>query len=401
LIRKAIDRGIVVISLDNRPHNPGHALAHEWVDCSTRDCDRVLEYARLLRIDGIATMASDVGLPTLGHVAERLQLPGCPSSVARCVTNKAAFRAFQHATPGLSAPRFVSGEAFSELFPRVCARLTPPLLFKPVDSSGSRGITRVNALTERRCRAAFEAARQFSASGTVCVESHVHGRDASGDGFVIGGRLAATVTHKYSTGFVPLGHGLPSRFDERDLERICVEVERTCAALGYRDGPIDFDVRVAADQVTVVELSARLGGNGIPALVERTKGIDLVALNVAHALGDEVRLEGARGTSASAGSFIFGSRYQGRLCSVAAEAEIRTAVPEVFEYRLHRQVGESVVPFEHSGNSIGHVLFDLDTPAAYESTVARITRALAMVIETRLERHAEAIGNAYAATATF
>jgi biotin carboxylase len=333
-------------------------------------------------------MASDVAVLTLGAVTERLGLPGCSAAVARRFTNKAEFRAFQHASGGLSAPPFVAGRDFGDLYRRLRDVVPPPVVFKAVDSSGSRGVSVVETLSEAACQEAFLLAQHFSRSRTVCAEAFVAGDDVSGDGFLSGGRLRAVVTRKYSAGLVPLGHRVPTDLDPDTVRRVIAEVERTCVAGAYLDGPLDFDVRVSPSHVTVLEMSARLGGNGIPGLIERTSGVDLVGLAVSYALGEQVDVGRPFDLCGAAGSYVFGSARAGVLRSLVSGSELREAVPEVFEFELHRRPGEQVSRFEHGGHAIGHALFDCTTPATYESVVARIAGALRLDVKPETTGHA-------------
>jgi biotin carboxylase len=380
LIRKAVSRGVWVVTVSNVPRNAGHAEAHHSVHCSVTDAEGVLAVARELAIDGAATMASDAAVPALAIVSEQLGLPGYSPAIAKRLTNKAEFRAFQRSSRGLLAP-FVAGQAFDTLFARLKSEVRPPLVFKAADTSGSRGISIVATLDEAECRDAFTRAQQFSPSGTVCAESFVPGDDVSGDGFLCEGRLVAVVTTKYSVDLVPVGHAVPTHLNEDSIGRINDEVERTCEAAGYRNGPVDFDVRVGPTSVTVIELSPRLGGNGIPAIAERATGLDFVSLTVAHALGEPVNVPACVDSRHGAGSMVFGSGEEGVLRMVTTGDDLRRAVPEVFEFQLHVAPGERVQRFVHSGHGVGHVLFDCESPAAYTGIVRRIQQALRLEVE--------------------
>jgi formate-dependent phosphoribosylglycinamide formyltransferase (GAR transformylase) len=213
LIQKAVARGLWAITVDNVPGNVGHTASQQFVECSTTDAAGVLDWARRLRIDGIVTMASDVAVPTLGHVADALGLPGCPAAVARTLTNKTIFRRFQAERGDLQVPAFVVGHQFDDVFARLSTAFTPPVLFKPADSSGSRGLTRVEALDHKSCRAAFERALRFSRCGLVCAESFVEGIDVSGDGMLRSGGWQGVFTRKRSNAYVPYGHELPTDLD--------------------------------------------------------------------------------------------------------------------------------------------------------------------------------------------
>lgn len=380
IIEKALAMGLYVITVDNIPENPGHRLAQQTVHCSTVDCQGVVRAAREHQIHGIVTFASDVATVAAACVAERFRLPGCSLDAAQIMSNKAHFRAFQHRCGQVSTPHFVAGSRLDDLFDSIQA-LTPPVMFKPVDTSGSRGISRVDDICLSACETAWDLARGHSRSQTVCVEEYVEGIHCSGDGFLMGGRLFAVITDKYKQGYVPTGHSLPTRLERTDRRRVLIEVTENCAALGYSNGPIDFDVVVTPNRVTVIEISPRLGGNGIPTLIQRATGIDLTTATVSAALGAKVNLPVEAEVRNPCGSLVFGSQSAGVLRRLASAKEVHTAVPEVFEYAVHYEPGDSAPAFLHSGNRLGHALFDCCGPADYQDVILRIEDALQLEVD--------------------
>ncbi len=119
------------------------------------------------------TFASDVATATVAYVAEHLGLVVRPVEVAETMSNKANFRRFQHAHH-LTCPDFAIIDRLADLDGALLA-LTPPLIFKPVDTSGSRGITKVDAIDGAACQLAYHTARNFARSGVVSVETFVCG----------------------------------------------------------------------------------------------------------------------------------------------------------------------------------------------------------------------------------
>lgn len=380
LIRTAVELGFYVITVDNLPDNVGHKLANWSVNCSTVDLACVLAAAAELQIDGIATFASDVATQSVGYVANQLGLAGCSLLVAQTMSNKAKFRAFQRQHAGvLNSPGFASGDSMPAIADDVVV-LTPPLLFKPVDTSGSRGIVRVDSEDWEQYQSAFDYAQSFSRSKVVCVEEYIEGEDVSGDGFMVDGKLSAVITHKRKRQFVPIGHSLPTHLSPEDQERVLAEVAAHCHALGYHDGPLDFDVRVAPGRVVVLEMSPRLGGNGIPMIIHRATGVDLMAATLRFAIGQRVELPAQLAITRSCGSWIFGSTSAGQIVSVADKPTMQAAVPEVFEYVVHCQIGDMVPSFVHSGNSLGYVLFDNPPGCNYSEMIERVERTLQLVV---------------------
>jgi carbamoylphosphate synthase large subunit len=381
-IKKAVNSGFKVFSVDNIPDSIGHKHSHQYVNCSTVDKKGVLRAAEALNVDGIVTFASDVAMPTVGYVTAQLGLTGPGQSVTETMANKHRFRVFQRENR-LNHPNFVTAERREDLA-RQISNLTPPLLFKPVDTSGSRGISMVSKPDPASCALAFEYAKGYSRSKTVCVEQYVEGSDVSGDGILSDGRfMFAAITKKYKRDLLVTGHRIPTDISTDDQYRVIAEVVKTCIAIGYMDGPLDFDVRISKDQVTVLELSPRLGGNGIPMIIERATGVDLFSAAIQLSLGYKVSLPEKVEINRSCGAIIFGSDTDGILKHIAADQEILDAVPEIFGYHLSFKIGDEVPIFTHGGNSLGYALFDCPPQETYTSIIARIKNALQIRVSNK------------------
>ena len=379
-IKKAVHLGCKVITVDNLPHSIGHKYSHQYVNCSTVDKEGVLKAAVDHEIDGIVTFASDVAIPTLGYVAEQLGLSGPGQAVAETMANKARFRVFQSENR-LNHPKFVLAQRFDE-FERKMTEFNSALMFKPVDTSGSRGISMLSKPDPAPCYSAFNYAQGYSRSKTVCIEQYVEGSDVSGDGFLTDGRfLFAVITKKYKRDFVVTGHRIPTDLSEDDQNRVMEEVAKTCTAIGYMNGPLDFDVRIADDHVTVIELSPRVGGNGIPLLIERGTGVDLFSATIQQSLRYDIKLPAKADINRSCGAIIFGSDTEGILGYLSADREIRDAVPEIFEYHLSFKIGDEVPRFTHGGNSLGYAFFDCPPQSTYSSIADRFAKALQLKVQ--------------------
>lgn len=377
-IRKAAALGYHVITVDYLPDNVGHQYGHQYVNLSTVDKDGVLQAARDLHVDGICTFSSDVAIPTVAHVCHALGLPGASPRAAETMAAKHRFRSFLK-DAHLTCPQFVSGDTLGSIVEQL--HFEPPVIFKPVDASGSRGITRLDRLDPESVARAFLKAQGYSRSKTVCVEELVAGTEVGGDAILVDGHVAfIAITHKHLDGFVVTGHSLPTNISQADQLRVVRHIEAICSALGYRSGPLNFDAIVADDRMTMLEMSARNGGNGIPAVIERATGIDVEKAAIHLALGEKPDLPEYVEIKHSAGSFVFGSMTGGRLEHICPPRELQLRVPEVFEVHYAKRLGELVEPFEHNGNLVGFALFDCQDADDYERVTEKISGALDLAI---------------------
>ena len=378
LIRKAVDMGLFVITVDYKPENPGHKISDEYVNCSTMDKDCVLRAAERLKVDGISTFASNVAVPSVSFVASELELPGGNFNNSEVLYDKGKFRDFQR-KHGLNYPDFLVAEDFSEI-KNALKDLKKPVIFKPVDSSGSRGISKLNEITEEKSEKAFLNAKEHSHSGMVCVEEFIEGIEVGGDAFLVDSKVKAVITHKHIDNFIPVGHELPTNVSEGDQNKVIEELSVTCSNLNYSNGPLNFDVMISSQGVFILEMSSRLGGNGIPLLVYRGTGADFISTCINFSIGEELNLPEKIEVSKSCGSWVFGSEKEGRITNMTSKEEIKEKVPEIFDCIINYKIGYEVSEFVHSGNQIGYFLFDCPRDTNYEDITSRIERALALEV---------------------
>lgn len=288
-IRYAREQGHYVITCDYLPENPGHKLAHEYHNVSTTDKEAVLALAKRLKIDGIVAYASDPSAPTAAYVAEQLGLPGNPYQSVQILARKDLFRAFL-AEHGFNVPRSKSFYRAEDAW-QWLTEIGLPAFVKPVDSSGSKGVT---CLQEIECfEQAFAHALSFSREKKVVVEEAIHrkGYQVAGDGFVVDGNLvfrcwADEHFDKLCNGLVPIGQTFPTSHPEALLEVAHRESQRLLSLLGMRTGALNFDFVFTEDnKFYFLELGPRNGGCLIPEVIRYATGVDLIKYTVDAALG--------------------------------------------------------------------------------------------------------------------
>ncbi|MEI6827064.1 MAG: ATP-grasp domain-containing protein [Desulfuromonadales bacterium] len=288
-LRYAREKGYYVITCDYLPENPGHKFAHESYNVSTTDKDAVLELALRLRIDAIVAYASDPAAPTAAYVAEQMGLPGNPYKAVLTLARKDLFRAFlkEH---GFNVPRSQS------FYDRELARtwlqeIGLPVFIKPVDSSGSKGVTCLNDYAQFDI--AFDHAMTYSQERMVVVEAQIVRTryQVAGDGFIIDGQLrfrcwADEHFDKLCNGLVPIGQTFPTSHPVPWLEVAHAECQRLLTLLGMKIGALNFDfVFTENGEFYFLELGPRNGGCLIPEVVKYATGIDMVKATVDAALG--------------------------------------------------------------------------------------------------------------------
>jgi biotin carboxylase len=290
-IKSAKKLGYYVITCDYLPDNPGHKFGDKYINISTVDKDAVLLAARENRIDGIISFASDVSAPTAAFVAEQLGLPGHPPASIDILTHKDQFRAFLLSN-GFASP-YACGYTCSDDAIRDWERFRKPVVIKPTDSSGSKGVRRVTDLEQ--LPQAVEYALSFSRSRRFVMEEFIEmqGAQIIGDGFSVDGKLVFSLygDHIFDSRsggeFAVQGGMFPLAAGNSLKERVDAEVQRALTLLQMGSGAYNIEARLGKDgNVYLMEIGPRSGGNLIPELIFHATGVDLTKYTILAAAGE-------------------------------------------------------------------------------------------------------------------
>lgn len=277
-IERARELGYEVAVADRDPDAPGVSLAHAFYEVSTIDEEGVTAVARDFAPHGIITIGTDMPMRALAAAAEALGLRGPSRRAVYSATDKGAMAQVLRA--GRVALPWTEVVTSPEDMHSVAAHRPHPLIVKPADSSGSRGVTLVES--EEGMDSAFEYARSSSRSGRVIVQEYMRGPEVSVEGLCFGDeRTIVAVTDKITTGapsFVELGHSQPSQLAAAQREQIEELVHRALEALDLQDCAFHAEIIVTIDGPKLVEIGARLGGDFITShLVPMSTGVDMIA----------------------------------------------------------------------------------------------------------------------------
>jgi biotin carboxylase len=353
-IRYARQQGYYVITCDYLPENPGHELAHEYHNVSTTDLDAVLEVARNAGIDGIVAYASDPAAPTAAYVGNALGLVSNPYEAVLTLARKDLFRRFLR-DHGFHVPR---SESFGSLHEakEYAESLSLPVFVKPVDSSGSKGVTQLQDLND--LETAFSHALKYSRAKKVVVEERIcrQGYQVAGDGFIVDGQLAFRCFanehfDKLCNGLVPIGESFPAIHDSRLLETAHCETQRLLTLLGMKTGALNFDfVFTETGEFFFLELGPRNGGNLIPEVINYVTGVDLVKYTVDAALGldcSSLKMEPPQGYYSS---YIVHALHDGTCRELQMTERFKS---HVVDQNIWVKPGDAVRQFTGSNDTLG------------------------------------------------
>lgn len=385
VIDAAHKQGYYVITADYLPNNIAHKWSDEYCNVSIIDKVAVLKEAQRLQIDGIMSFACDPGVVTASYVQNKMGLPSFgPFESVEILQNKDKFRAFL-AKNGFNVPQakgFDSVEAAMEeiyWYPW-------PVIVKPTDAAGSKGVTRVDKAED--LKPALEYAMEHSISGHIIVEEFIdkQGCSSDTDSFSENGKLKfvsfcaqrfdADATNPYT----PAAYSWPSTFTKEQEEYLTSEIQRLITLLNLKTVVYNIEVRVAPNgKPYIMELTPRGGGNRLCEMLRYATGVDMITAITRAMVGDPI-LEP-----------IEQKPYNGHWAEIILHAdkngifdhlEISKDLPaEVVEEDLWVVKGDKVESFEGANNAIGTLVLKFQTAEKLEKAITNQSEWLKVVVK--------------------
>ncbi|MGF3066285.1 ATP-grasp domain-containing protein [Facklamia sp. P12950] len=363
-ILKAMKMGLDVVVVDMNPNAVGFkikGITKEFI--STIDKELVYEAAIRNNIDGIMTLASDMPMRTVSYVAKKLNLNGISEDTALKTTSKKHMRTTLK-DHHVAIPFFAIANSAKESIKIVHqnTNLIENFIFKPVDSSGSRGVFLLEDTSDENCRKAFEYSSSFSRTGEVIIEEFMVGKEVSVETFSIDGDChIIQITDKITTGapnFVEMGHSQPSELPINTKEKIITLAKEANKALGIKFGPSHTEIMVTNQGPKIVEIGARLGGDNIGThLVPLSTGVDMVEATIRLAIGEQVDIN-VSFKKASAIKYI---EVPSGIVKNISGLELAKNIKGVIQINILRGIGEEVKKVSNSVDRIGFVIAQAQT----------------------------------------
>ena len=367
-IEKAKEKDLYVITCDNVPSNPGHKFSDEYHFVSTTDKEGVLALAKEKNVDYVMSYASDPGAPVASYVSELLELPGNPFSAIQWLSEKHLFRKLLTDSNFL-CPKFwtVSFDEFSALD---SLDLVFPVIVKPVDSSGSKGVYKVESKGNLLQKA--KEAVAFSRIKRIIIEEFIDSErgDFHGDGFVVDGELvfAYIGDHFYNPAinpFNPMGTSWPSEKEDDVVSKVKEQVQRVIQLSGFRSGPINIEARMNhKGDLFLMEIGPRSGGHFVPQAIQLASGFDMVDASLRVLMGQEVIIPDQRNRFSS--YFALNSDREGILSEIIIDSSLDAFIAA---RHIYKKPGDRVKSFHSSNATLGILLFVFETRKDQERVI--------------------------------
>lgn len=358
--------GYYTVLCDFLTDNPGQYAADKFYLVSTTDKEAVLEVAKKENIDGVLAYASDPAAPTAAYVAEKLSLPGNPYESAEILCNKDRFRDFLK-NNGFCTPAARGYDDVNSALKDISeGYYKMPIIVKPVDSSGSKGVSRINDLTDAESK--LEYAMSFSRGKRIIVEEYVEkfGYQIAGDGLSVDGKLVFRYfandhfNPKCVNPFVPISASFPYNMPKDIQDKVHDEIQKLLTALNMKTCTYNFDMRIDKDyNVYLMEVAPRDGGNYIPQIIKYATGVDLVEYSVRGAMGEIIQAPENAVPSGYWAYYAVHSLKDGILDRV----EFADGIEEkhIVENHIIKNSGDEIKAFTGANTTLGCLLMKFDS----------------------------------------
>jgi len=391
IIKIAHDLDICAITCDYLPDNDAHKLSDEYVNVSIIEKDAVLKAAQERNIDGIMSFACDPGVVTAAYVAEKMALPFQCSYESACILqDKGRFRQFL-LNNGFNCPhakRYTDTAApFSDI-----NYFTWPVIVKPVDSAGSKGVSKVESPDE--LANAITTALSCSHNGSFIIEDFLtfEGFHSSTDPFTVDGKLHAVsysdqlfdkdADNPYTPAFIIW----PSTMKQEHQDYLTREIQRLMNLLGMRTGIYNIETVVGKGGIPyIMEVSPRGGGCKIAELQQMAFGGNLIENEIRKAVGLPILPIETHAIEGHWCEMILHARphQSGTFKQLNIREDIRNNNVRTID--MSTKPGDEVLPFTGANRSLGDMFLQFGTRAELNSAIADTSKWLEIKLAQPME----------------
>jgi len=290
VIKAAQEQGYYVITADYLPDNVAHKYSDEFCNVSIIDKEAVLAEARKRNIDAILSYAVDPGVVTAAYVAEQMGLPfSCSYKTACILQDKSMFRMFLTQN-GFNVPNAKGYEKVEDALNDIDF-FHWPVIVKPVDSAGSKGVSKVDS-PEKLPKAITHALNE-SHNGHFIIEDFIEkkGFSSGSESFFVDGELKYNAFYDQYfdkdavNPYTPSAECWPANKPETILQEVRNDLQRLGKLLHFRTGLFNIEWRVCTNgKVYLMEVSPRAGGNRLAEILNYATDVNIIDAEVRKAL---------------------------------------------------------------------------------------------------------------------
>lgn len=322
--------GYYVITSGNRPDFVGHKYADEYICGDYSNYEEILQIAKDNDVCAISGGTSDKAYLCAAYVSEKLGLKGYDSyEVTEILHVKDKFREFtsQNKIKAPLAQNYDNPDAIKAAIDD----FKLPLIIKPVDSAGGKGVSIVSDKNEvEECaRKAFSA----SVNGKIVIEELIEGKQHAISAFIVNGRVKAFYNYEeysFLNQFMVSTMIGPARHSENITEKLIEEIEKIADILKLVDGQVHVQYMVKDNDISIIEIMRRCVGNYVSSMINDSVGIAWLDWYIRAQLGlDCSHIPARMGGGFDCASQVIMSEADGIIDSIVIDDRIKKNVYNV------------------------------------------------------------------------
>lgn len=343
LILKAKEHGYETHVFAWKNNEIGEKTADYFYDISINEKEQILEKCKEIKPCAVCSIASDLAVTTVNYVAHNLGLVSNNPKYSKICTNKYKMRqALENGN--INVPKYLKTGKNLQL--SKIAEFNYPLIVKPTDRSGSRGVTLIN--DSKEIKAAIDNATSYSYEKKAIIEEYIDGDEYSCECISYKGKHhLLAITKKYTTGaphFIETAHIEPSGLNDEMIKTVEEEIFKALDVLHIEYGASHSEFKINnKGQIKIIEIGARMGGDCIGSdLVQISTGHDFVQYVLDVSLGKELKLKETKDNNIAFIKFIFSKE-------------------DIENYKELKKTKPELIYFENISEDIEHEIVDSST----------------------------------------
>ncbi len=352
LIKRAKEKGLYTIVVSIPGDYPGFKLADKIYYENTTDCEKILEIAQKENIDGIVTAGTDVAVVTVGRVCDAMKLCGISYEAAQISGDKLLMKD-QYEKYGVRTAKYRKIFFADKDIEEKISELTQPLIFKAVDSSGSRGIIRIDDLS--KCKETIEEVKKYTKKDYFIAEEFLEGEEFGAQAYILGGKVQFILPHgdyvfHGDTG-VPIGHWVPFELDEEIINDAKEQLQLAADAMKLNNCAMNADFILVNGKTYVLEIGGRSGATCLSEMVSTYYQFDYYDKMIEAALGENPDFHS--NDSVPCAAMLLRSDKNGK---IVAQEDLNEKDDDILEVQFDHAIGDEVSAFRIGPHRIGHVI---------------------------------------------
>lgn len=279
-IEIALDLGLKVIAVDGNSEAVGLNIAHIGKNADIKDVQAMIDIGKQYNIDGVMTHAVEIPQIVAG-VARALSLPGISPEVAERATNK--WKRLKCLTKNaIPCAKFEIAGTIEEA-ERKADKIGFPVVFKPVDNAGARGVIKVR--NKKEIKNAFNHTKKYTSKDVILIEEYLEGKELSTESIIYNNKIYSVAFSdrnynkmNFYPFFIEDGGEMPTSLSEGELKKVIETINVAIRALGINWGVAKGDIIIGSDgKVKIIEMAARTSGGRFCSLkVPLSTGINML-----------------------------------------------------------------------------------------------------------------------------